>query len=557
MLRNALLLLLIAAPLAPARAQRAQADFVVRNAVIWTGGGVTRSAEALAVLDGKFLVVGDNAVIDEHVGERTIVIDAKGRRILPGIVDAHVHLASAAEYHTGLSLRDAASREDLLARVKEHGATLDADEWLIGSRWSSESWPDQRPPTPDEIDEAAGGRKAILVRMDGHMLIAGRSALHAANITKEGPTDPPGGKIGRDANGEPTGALYEGAMRLVYDLLPPPDDATMRRKMLVAQREAHSRGITQVGAIDSRWLIEHVLAPMDRDGELTLRVRATVSEPTNDLNAWRNIVAWIVNNRQPSPNVRVLGIKGYMDGSLGARTAWQFEPYLDDPGNHGMPLAMAESGDLRDLILFAAQFGLQPAVHAIGERANKTLLDWYELLPPPVRRDIRPRVEHAQHVRSEDIVRFAPLNVIASMQPLHKADDGRYAHERLCAARLDTSYAFRSFRDNMAVLAFGSDWPVVSCDPFLGIHAAVTGITLDGARFVPEQSLTVEEAVLAYTRGAAYALFSERDTTLITPGYPADFIILDRDVLSIPADDIKRVRVLRTVVGGKTVYEAE
>jgi len=535
------------------------ADTVILNAKVWTANPRTPSAEAITVRGEHFVYVGDNATASLFIGDDTTVIDAGGARILPGLTDAHIHLGNAAELLGSLSLRDATSREDFLARLRDHANTLGPDEWVIGGRWSAESWPDTRHPTPEEIDEATGGRRAALVRMDGHMLIAGRAALLAAGITRDGPEDPPGGRIGRTPDGEPYGAIYEEAMALIRDLIPQRSDESLRALMLRAQRELNAYGVTQVGAIETRRTLERVLAPMDDDGELTLRVHASVSEQLAEPLEWQAMFRWCFENRQMSPNVRVIGFKGYMDGSLGARTAWQFEPYLDDPHDHdnaGMPLSLAERGDLMHIILGGAQMSLQPIVHAIGERANATILDWFANIPASTRQRVRPRVEHAQHVRAQDLPRFAELGVIASMQPLHKADDGRYAAQRLGEERLQTSYAFRTLIDTGAVLAFGSDWPVVSPNPFLGIHAAVTSRTLDGEIFVPEQAITVEEALRAYTRGASFAVHYNHETATIAPGFFADYVVLDRDVLEIPHDEIKNVRVVKTVLAGQTVHEA-
>ena len=286
----------------------------------------------------------------------------------------------------------------------------------------------------------------------------------------------------------------------------------------------------------------------------SLRVRATVRDAGPSLDAWVRALEWVDGNRRPSPRVELLGFKGFMDGSLGSRTAWMLEPFADDPGNTGLPLALVLSGELETLIGLAAGRALQPAVHAIGDRANRTLLDWYAELDAGRRALLRPRVEHAQHLHPDDLPRFAALGVVASMQPLHKADDGRYARERLGEARCATSYAFRDLLDSGATLAFGSDWPVVTCDPWAGIAAAVTGRTLDGRSFVPEQCLTVEEALEAYTTGAAFALHSEGFSGRLAPGYVADLVVLEDDVLAARTHDrIAGTRVRATLVAGRVV----
>jgi len=550
-------LLLVATALAFAQAPAApRADLVIVNAAVWTGDPAAPDATALAVRGDRLVHVGDRPSAERLVGPRTRVIDAGGRRVVPGLIDTHVHLVNAARGLANLDLRAATSRQDLLRRVGEWAEDKEEDAWIVGRGWSSESWPDQRPPTADEIDEASGGRKTVLVRMDGHSLIASRSALEYADITQKGPEDPPGGKIGRTGAGVPDGAIYEEAMGIVTRHIPGETDAQIRALISEAIAQLHAYGITQIGVIESRGAIANLLAEMDHAGRLPLRCRATVSEGTNRVPEWLSILDWAAANRELSPNVQILGFKGYMDGSLGSRTAWQTEPYLDnvrEADNAGFPLALAGSGALQELIHAAAERGLQPAVHAIGDRANSVLLDWYASLNPEERERTRPRIEHAQHLLPQDIARFASLGVIPSMQPYHKADDGRYAEQRLGPERIKTSYAFRDLLDTGAALAFGSDWPVVTANPFLGMEAAVTAFTLDGKTFVPQQSISVEEALRAYTATAAFALHSERWSGALRPGMVADFAILEQDVLEIDPDRLGETRAALTVLDGQIV----
>lgn len=533
------------------------ADLIVHNARIWTGESSQAQAQAFAVRDGRFIRVGADDDVQGLIGPETTVVDGEGRRILPGITDTHVHLQNGAVSLGRLDLRPAASREDMLRLIREHAMTLPPDEWVLGRGWSAESWPDPTPPTPEEIDDAAGGRPAILVRMDGHSLIAGAEAIRRAGVTEDGPPDPPGGKIGRAPDGALTGAFYEQAMGLVTAQAPRMSDERLRGLFKEAIRHLNRNGITQVGAIDTKEFIESHVRPLDEAGELTLRVGVSISGGGDDLESWKPLLEWADKTRTISDRLRILGFKGYMDGSLGSRTAWMLDPFLDDPHDHdntGFPLAMAENGTLPELIKLAGSMNLQPAVHAIGDRANKTLLDWYQFMGPN-RWMIRPRVEHAQHLAPEDIPRFVRMTVIPSMQPYHKADDGRYAEERLGTERIRTSYAFRALYDSGAALAFGSDWPVVSCNPFLGVHAAVTAKTTTGGTFVPEQSLSVEEALTCYTVHGAWALHTPGDTGTIQPDRFADFIVLDRDILNIPAGDIADVAVRETWVGGRKVFD--
>jgi len=541
------------------------ASLVVYNAKVWTGDADRPGADRFAVRDGRFVIVGgpeSAAEIEAITTEPTIVIDAGGRRVLPGLIDAHVHLEGAASDMRHLDLRGAASRRHLLDMLREYAAGFEPDAWVIGTRWSAESWPDQRPPTAAEIGEAVSGRKAVLVRMDGHSLLASAAALEYCNITRAGPPDPAGGAIGRSDDGEPTGALFEQAQALVMSRvsLPPADTSSLLRRALA---QANEWGLTQVGAIESRATIE-ALAALDRDGELPLRVQATVRGAGDTLAAWEPTLAWAEASRTLSPRVRVIGFKGVMDGTLGSRTAWMTEPYLDNhlaldksPDNAGFPLAMAGTGALAELVRAGAAKGLQPALHAIGDQSNHVALDWFESLDAEARARLRPRVEHAQHLLPDDIERFAGLSVVPSMQPYHKADDGRYAEQRLGPRRVQTSYAFRALFDSGALLAFGSDWPVVSGNPFLGIHAAVTAQTLDGEVFVPQQSISVVEALECYTVNAAKCLLNESETGSIRAGLRADFVVLDQDILAIPHEAIRDVEVIRTVVDGVTVFERE
>ncbi|MHC4975395.1 MAG: amidohydrolase [Planctomycetota bacterium] len=535
------------------------ADTVYRNARIWTADETNPHASVIAIDDSTIIYVGDEEGAQRFIGDDTATIDIDGRRIIPGLIDTHVHLQGAANSFAILNLREATSREHLLEIIRQTAADKPQDAWIEGHGWSAESWPDQSPPSADELDEASGDRPVVLTRMDGHSLIASRRALEIAGITSGTPEDPPGGTIERDANDVPTGAVFEQAMGLVRRYQPSTSDEAWIALLQKAQLHAHSLGITQVGAIESPTFLRNVVIPLDNQGTLTLRVQATISQGTDTLEEWRPSLEWATSNRHASPLVRIVGFKGYMDGSLGSRTAWMHEPYLDNPeniadDNAGYPLAMAGSGLLRDLILEGASMGLQPAVHAIGTRANEKILDWYEQIPDDTRRAVRPRIEHSQHLTPQDIARFGSLGVIPSMQPYHKADDGRYANQRIGHERNESSYAFRELIETQAALAFGSDWPVVSVNPFLGIAAAVNARTLDGDTFVPEQSITIEQALLAYTRHAAFCLHTEGTTGMLRAGYKADMLILDRDILSTPPDELASVTVEQTIINGSTVY---
>ncbi len=535
------------------------ADLIVVNAKVWTGDPDNPTASALAVRDGRFVAITDGD-LDSITGPRMRVIDAKGARVLPGLIDAHVHLGGAAAEMVALDLRPATSKADLLERLRRFAETMEQNEWVLGARWTSDSWNDPTPPSAEEIDKAVGGRPASLGRMDGHQLLASTAALRIAGINADGPADPPGGRIGRRADGAPTGELFEEAMRLVRAHIPALTDAQMRRLLVDAANHAAKNGVTRVGTIDSHRTITRQLAPLARLNRLPIRVHATVSEQANDTALWKLTLGWAAPRREIADGLSLIGFKGYMDGTLGSRTAWMAEPFHDnpetlEPDNAGFPLSMAGDGSLKDHVLRGAALGAQPIVHAIGDKANHTLLDWFAEIPERDRRDVRPAIEHAQHLLAEDIPRFAELGVVASMQPLHKADDGRYAESRIGPARVQTSYAFRDLLDAGAVVAFGSDWPVVDVNPFLGIWAAVASRTTEGAGFLPEQAITIEEALTCYTRHAAYKLHAENEAGTIEVGKSADFILLDRDILSASDEELKDTRVLVTVVGGEVVFD--
>lgn len=538
------------------------ADLAVVGANIWTNNPDRPAATAIAVMGGEIIAVGTDEEINALTNGNTRVINANGARVLPGLIDAHVHLHNSGQTLSWIALRDAQSKQDMLHLVQTGAHEKAEDEWVMGRGWSAEGWDDPEPPTADELDSAAGGRPTILVRMDGHQLIASRRALELAGVDENTPA-PPGGKFGRLPNGKLSGEVYEEAQGLIWNAVPRSEEdreAARRRALQIAAAECVRLGVTQIGAIESG-ATALSMAALDEQGLFPIRAGVTIHISDDTIAAWRPALEWTLANRNMSDRVKLLGFKAFMDGTLGSRTAWMMHPYEDnpedeDPNNAGFPLAMAGDGTLRELILLGSSMGLQPIMHAIGTRANHELLNWYEEIPAATRAQIRPRVEHAQHVLDEDIPRFAELGVIPSMQPLHKADDGRYAHERMSADRLRSSYAFRDFVDQDANLAFGSDWPVVSVNPFLGIHAAVSAKTMDGGTFLPEQAITVEESLRAYTTGSAHALFTETYTGAIIPGYAADFIILDRDILSIPIKDIPKIAVTTTVVGGVIVHES-
>ncbi len=531
------------------------ADLIVVNAKIWAGADKGDEPGGFAVKDGRFVCVGSERDVRKWQGGDTEIIDAEQARIVPGLIDAHLHLLGGGLQLARMNLRDAADRTEFIRSIGEKAAAAGPGEWILGGRWSTESWPDPTQPRKEWIDDKTRDNPLFLVRMDGHGALANSAALQRAGIDRDGPPDPPGGEIVRDPHtNEPTGLLRESAMDLVRREIPPPSADAHREALFAAMREANRHGITTVHTM-SPWDYVSILdAARERD-ELTLRVRLYVSEDD-----WRDFLKR-VQPHEDNEWFAIPGFKAFMDGSLGSRTAYMAAPYNDNPPHEPerrgfLGEAMVGDARLPAMLRAADQAGFDAAVHCIGDQANHIMLTFYAETAKKngPRADRRMRIEHAQHLLPDDIARFSELSVIASMQPLHKADDARYAEKAIGSARCRTSYAFRSLLDTGANVAFGSDWPVVSLNPFLGMHAAVTGLSLDGEVFVPEQNITIEEALACYTAGAAYAAGDEDQLGRIADGYLADFVILDRDVLECESHDIEEIKPTAVYVGGRRVW---
>jgi hypothetical protein len=523
------------------------ADLVVENARLWSDG-LAGFAEFAAVRSGRFVHVG--ARDESLIGPATQRVDAAGRVVVPGLIDAHIHMLNGGFQESRLRLRDAASREEFAARVAEWAQALPPGAWILGGRWSTEGWADPSPPVKEWIDAASAGHPLYLPRMDGHSALVNSTALHRAGITASGPPDPPGGVIDRDASGAPTGILRESAMALVSRHIPPPTDEEKLAALAVAAKVALRSGITAVGDIAS---IDDAAA-YQRLANAGPGLRHYVYLTAAD---WQAGAAVFHRFRPRAGWVELRGFKTYIDGSLGSRTAYMHEPYLaNEPGRgtwRGLLRESAEGDLLRCNLESARDLGVQAIAHAIGDEANHLLLDTLESVYGARLSPARPRSEHAQHLLPEDIERFGRLGVIASMQPYHKADDGRYAESYIGPERSRSSYAFRSLLDAGAVVAFGSDWPVVTLDPFKGIQAAVTGKTLDGKAWQPQETISADEALRCYTSRAAYALFAESELGRIAPDYRADFVILSAS----PFDPLVRWDALRPAavfIEGRQAY---
>lgn len=538
------------------------------NARVWTGDPTRPWAEAVQIRDGRIAAVGTTAEI-RVAGARGPEIDAAGGLVTPGFIDAHIHLIDGGFRLGWVALGDATGRDAIAARLGAFAATRPDGDWLMGGDWDHERWGGVLP-TRAWIDAVTPRHPVWVTRVDSHMALANSVALRIAGVTRDTP-DIDGGAIVRDEHGEPTGVLKDNAMHLVERAIPRPSPAQQDQALNDAMRYVASNGVTSVhhmGALPQAgsWTDLDVFRRVHARGGLRTRIYATVP-----LDTWPRLCDLIASRELGGPTSRVgfveagrgdewlhVGaLKSFIDGSLGARTAAFHDPYTDLPDERG--LLVAREADLQRWMLDADRAGLQLIVHAIGDRANTLLLDLFShVVATNGPRDRRLRVEHAQHLRAADLPRFAEINAIASMQPYHAIDDGRWAERAIGAARAQTSYAWRSLLDYGTRLAFGSDWFVAPPTPLEGLYAAVTRRTLDGLDpdgWIPAQRITLDEALRAYTSGAAYAGFEDRFIGRIAPGFAADLVVLDRDLFSIPPAEIAAAHVVATIVGGEVVYE--
>jgi predicted amidohydrolase YtcJ len=534
-----------------ASGQAVVADLVVVNANVHTIDSKRPAASSIAVLGDKIIAVGSDADTKPLIGPRTKVIDAKGKLIVPGFNDAHVHFMETGSQLSSVDLRDAKTPQEFVERIKAFAAKLPKGRWILGGKWDHENWTPNELPTAAMIDAATPDNPVFIDRLDGHMALANSLAMKLAGVNKD-TKDVDGGLIVRDANGAPAGVFKDAAMSYIGRVIP---EFSLEEKLEYAQAasdHAASLGITSVQDMSAGTEVG-VYQELLRRG--TLKTRIYGCSPLSDYKRWQNTG---VRHAFGDAMLRVGCLKGYSDGSLGSTTAWFFEPYADAPTSVGLP--SDEMPKLAENIAAADKAGLQIMIHAIGDRGNATVLDAFgKAEQSNGARDRRFRVEHAQHLRQKDIKRFGTQKVVASMQPLHIIDDGRWAWKRLDEKRLKGTYAFRTLLDSGAVLAFGSDSPVASINPVWGVYAAVTRRTLDDKNpngWLPEQKISVEEAVRAFTWGSAYAEFQENVKGTIEVGKLADFVILSDDIFTIDPTKIGGVKVISTIVNGKIVYEA-
>ncbi len=556
------------------RAPSGGADLVLLNGKIWTGNfqpvsgtGTTRGSgryvEAVAVVNGRFLAAGQTEEIRACAGPSTQVLDLQGRLAVPGFIDSHVHFIEGGFRLLQVELKDSPNEDEFVRRLAEKAQTMAPGRWILGGNWDEEAWPSAKLPTRQLIDPVTPDNPVFISRYDGHAALANSFALKLAGITPETEA-PAGGLIVRDAaTGEPTGVLKDAAMNLVARVVPRPTEAEMEEALGAALAEAARVGVTSVHNItvdtdsyNGSFTGEiRLLRRAELEGRLTVRLYEIVP-----IAHWERLAEAGLSRGMGSDFLKLGAVKGFADGSLGSRTAWMFEPFDDAPGNRGLPMALMDPpAKMEALARGCVEASIQPCIHAIGDRAVAEMLEVFARVGGERSAAQRFRMEHAQHVRAEDFKRFAQLGVVASMQPYHAIDDGRWAEKRLGPARSQTSYAWRSMLDAGVPLAFGSDWPVAPLDPLLGVYAAVTRATLDGKHpggWFPEERLAVEEALRAFTAGSAWAAFEEGEKGTISRGKLADLVVLSDDLFSIPPERIRETRVVMTVVGGKIVFRA-
>ena len=527
-----------------------RADLIVYGRV-WTGDSANPWAGGIAIRGDTILAVGDSSAVAAQGGADTRQVSIPGGFVTPGFMDDHVHLFTGGFQLTSVDLRDADTPAEFTRRIKAFVGRLKPGEWVLGGVWDHERWPGT--PLPDRawIDSVTPDNPVFILRLDGHMALANTRALAAARLDRS-TSEIPGGSIVRRGDGELTGVLKDEAMNPVYAVIPAPSAEQLDSALAGAMRHAASLGVTAVASMVTGWEEIASLRRARERGALSLRVSNYLT-----LASWRSAADSLKSAGPGDDWIRTAGVKGFVDGSLGSTTALMSEPYRDAPGTRGLFVTPEDS--LRRWIGAADSAGLQVVVHAIGDRANDLLLDIFDSVATAHgARDRRFRIEHAQHLRAAEIPRFAALGVIPSMQPYHAADDGRWASKRIGPELIRGTYAFRSLLDAGARLIFGSDWYVAPLDPRLGLEAAVTRQTLDGVNpggWVPEEKITLEEALRAYTVSNAYGVFAEATRGILKPGYRADFVVFDRDLTAMAPDSLSDARVMLTVAGGRVVWE--
>jgi predicted amidohydrolase YtcJ len=543
-----------------------KADVVYLHANVYTGvpanlqfSSILRE-EAIAVRGDRIQAVGKNAEIEKLKGPQTQVVDLGGHFVMPGFNDAHMHLADAGLQKLSVDLTGVKSLDEMRQRILAKVETAKAGDWILGGGWDQTLWPVQTTPTRWDLDEVSSGHPIFLGRIDGHIAVANTRALQLASVTLAS-RDPQGGQIDRNETGEPTGILRETARMAVEMVIPKPTHDKLRQGIEAGLNDLAEHGVTSAQD-NSSWEDFQIYEELEKEGKLTARITEWLpfDDSVDELGKKRD------SHPQSDRMLHTGMLKGFMDGSLGSHTAAMLEPYADDAKNSGLP--RYEAAKLNEMAKERALAGFQLGFHAIGDQGIQMALDAFaeaekaareaKLKAPNRGDDFRLRIEHAQVTTPAQIARFKELKIIASMQPSHVLTDMRWARDRLGPKRAATSYAWAAFLNKGVTLAFGTDYPVEPVTPFRGLYAAVTRKSENGKlEYFPEQKLTMDQAIAAYTTGAAFAEFEEKEKGKLVPGMLADFVVLDRDVTAVAPEKVLGTKVLRTVVGGKTVYEGK
>jgi hypothetical protein len=533
---------------------REMADLVLLNGFVWTGESGRPWAEAVAVQGAKILAVGANTEIRHLIGKKTRVLDAAGAAVLPGFIDSHTHFLDGGFALLSIRLREARSKDEFIARIQEKVRALAKGDWILNGDWDHQQFSPPELPRQEWIDAVTPDNPVCVNRHDGHMVLVNSLALRLAGVAKNTPS-PAGGEIVKDPQtGELTGILKDAAMALVTRHIPAPSFEAKLKAAEAALRQAAACGVTSTHdmAVSENFEVYQELLKTQK---LTTRIFLYI--PISEVGIYSRL-----RLKTPFGNdfLKIGGLKGFVDGSLGSGTALFFEPYADNPKITGLLSPdMFPEGIMEKRISAADQAGLQVAIHAIGDKANALLLDIFEkVIAHNGPRDRRWRIEHAQHLRPQDIERMGRLGIIAAVQPYHAIDDGRWAESKIGPERCRTTYAFRSLLDQGVRLACGSDWTVAPLDPLTGIYAAVTRRTTDGKNpggWYPEQKISLEDALRGYTLTGAYAEFAEGLKGSIKEGKLADLVVLSQNIFQIPAEKIIETRVQTTIVGGQVVFQ--
>jgi predicted amidohydrolase YtcJ len=552
-------------PARPAPASGPKADIIFIHANVYTGVPATTQftsilrEEAIAVRGDRIQAVGKNVEIEKLKGPQTQVVDLGGHFVMPGFNDAHLHLADAGRQKLDLDLTGVKTLDEFRKRLAARVETAQPGEWILGGGWDETTWPVKALPSRWDLDQVSGGHPVFLDRVDGHLAVANTRALQLAKVTLAS-HDPEGGKIDRDENGQPTGILREGAKQAVRVVIPPPTSEMRRRRIEVALADLASHGVTSAQDYSPDVENFRIYEELEKEGKLTTRISEWLpfNDSVEELKTMRD------SHPQSDLMLHTGMLKAFMDGSVGGHTAALLEPYADDPKNSGLPQYAAAT--LNEMAKERVLAGFQLGFHAIGDKGVQMALDAFaeaekaareqKVKAPNGGNDFRLRVEHAQVTTPAQIARFKELKVIASVQPSHLLTDMRWAQERLGPKRAATAYAWAAFLNQGVRLALGTDYPVEPVAPFRGLYAAVTRKSENGKQeYFPEQKLTMDQALAAYTTGSAFGEFEEKEKGKLTPGMLADFVVLDLDVTAAAAEKVLTTKVLRTVVGGKTVYE--